>query len=237
VHEEEAVHLGFSFNVPASTIRMDMPWSVIRPDKDQLVNSNKTVFPVGRWADVSNSTSGVTCATLDTPMMQIGEITLPRENAGGWLRTAKTGSTLYWNVMNNYWHTNYKAYQPGPATFRYALRAHGPFNQAEAQQFGIGQSQPLLFVPVPVAQPDVQMPLTLSNDAVLVSACHPLPDGSAWLVRLFNGSDHAQSVSVGWGGSKNLRLARTDLWGGGGQPSASSLSLAPLEMITLRVTP
>lgn len=237
VHEEEAVHLGFSFNVPASTIRMDMPWSVVRPDTDQLVNSNKTVFPVGRWADVSNSTSGVTCANLDTPMMQIGEITLPRENAGGWLRTAKTGSTLYWNVMNNYWHTNYKAYQPGPATFRYTLRAHGPFNQAEAQHFGIGQSQPLLFVPVPVAEPDVQLPLTLSNDAVLVSACHPLPDGGGWLVRLFNGSDHAQSVSVGWGGSKNLRLARTDLWGGGGQPVTPSLSLAPLEMITLRVTP
>lgn len=237
VHEEEAVHLGFSFNVPGSTVRMDMPWSVVRPDTDQMVNANKTVFPVGRWADVSNSASGVTCANLDTPMLQIGEITLPRENAGGWLRTAKTGSTLYWNAMNNYWHTNYKAYQPGPATFRYTLRAHGPFDQADAQHFGIGQSQPLLCVPVPVAEPDVQLPLTLSNDAVLVSACHPLPDGGGWLIRLFNGSDHAQSVSVGWGGSKNLRLARTDLWGGGGQPVAPSLSLAPLEMITLRVIP
>ncbi len=237
VHGEEAVHLGFSFNVPGGTVRMDMPWSVVRPDTDQMVNANKTVFPVGRWADVSNGASGVTCANLDTPMLQVGEITLPRENAGGWLRTAKTGSTLYWNAMNNYWHTNYKAYQPGPATFRYTLRAHGPYDQAAAQRFGVGQSQPLLFVPVSAGQPDARMPLTLSNDSVLVTACHPLPDSSEWLIRLFNGSDRPQSVSVGWAGSKNLRLARTDLWGGGGQPSAASLSLAPLEMITLRVTP
>ena len=96
---------------------MDMPWSVVRPDVDQTVNANKNIFPVDRWADVSNGAFGVTCANLDTPMMQIGAVTAPRENAGGWLRTAKTGSTLYWNVMNNYWHTNYKAYQPGLATF------------------------------------------------------------------------------------------------------------------------
>ena len=112
-HNEEAVHLGFNFNVPGSTARMDMPWAVVRPDVDQTIHANKTTYPVDRWADVSNTAFGVTCANLDAPMLQIGEITAPRENAGGWLQTAKTGSTLYWNVMNNYWHTNYKAYQPG----------------------------------------------------------------------------------------------------------------------------
>lgn len=237
VHEDEAVHFGFSFNIPGGIVRMDMPWSVVQPDKDQMVNANKSVFPVGRWADVSNSVSGVTCANLDTPMLQIGEISLPRENAGGWLRTAKTGSTLYWNAMNNYWHTNYKAYQPGPATFRYSLRSHGPYDQVDAQHFGVGQSQPLLFVPVPAGQPDVQAPLTLSNAAVMVTAYHPLANGSGWLVRLFNGSDRAQVVTIGWAGSKVLHLAQTDLWGDGGRSSASSLSLAPLEMITLRITP
>jgi hypothetical protein len=216
---------------------MDMPWSVVRPDKDQTPFANKNVYPVSRWADVSNAAFGVTCATRDAPMMQIGAITAPRENAGGWLTTAETGSTLYWNVMNNYWHTNYKAMQPGPATFRYALQAHARFDQASAQHFGIGQSQPLLFTRVRAGQPDARMPLTLSNSAVLVTALHPETDGKGWLVRLFNGSARPQSLRVGWRGVRGVRLTRTDLWGNGGKPVSGPLSLAPLEIVTLRVLP
>ena len=171
-------------------------------------------------------------------MMQIGEITQPRENAGGWLRTAKTGGTLYWNVMNNYWHTNYKAYQPGPATFRYTLRPHGAYDQAAAQRFGVGQSQPLLFAPVKAGQPDAHLPLTLSNPSVQVTACHPPADGQGWLVRLFNGSDQAAGADrLGWQGARTLRVARTDLWGNGGAPVSPTLSLAPLQTVTLRVIP
>jgi hypothetical protein len=42
---EEAVHLGFNFNVPNAKLRMDMPWSVMSPDQDQTVHANKNVYP------------------------------------------------------------------------------------------------------------------------------------------------------------------------------------------------
>jgi len=41
VHQNEAVHLGFNFNVPGAQVRMDMPWSVVRPDIDQMIYANK----------------------------------------------------------------------------------------------------------------------------------------------------------------------------------------------------
>jgi len=234
VHQNEAVHIGFNFNVPAAQVRLDMPWSVVRPDIDQTPNANKNVYPVGRWADISNADFGVTVANLDSPLLQIGEITAQREGGETWLTQAKTGSALYWNVMNNYWHTNYKAYQPGPATFRYVLTAHGPYDQSAAQKFGIGQSQPLLPIPVLPDQPDTALPLSLSNDAVLITACRPALSGG-WLVRLFNGSNKPQAVTLSWSGVKDIRLARTDLWGTGGKAIPNGLSLSPLEFVTLHV--
>jgi alpha-mannosidase len=235
--DEEAVHFGFNFHVPGSTIRMDMPFSVVRPDIDQTPHANKSVYPVGRWVDVSNDTVGVTCATLDSPMMQIGAITLPREAWGDWRKTSQPGSAIYWNVMNNYWHTNYKAYQNGPVTFRYVLRPHGKYDQTAAQQFGIAQSQPLIVAPVSATQPDAKLGLTISNDAVLVTACHPAEDGIGWIVRLYNGSDHAQKVTAGWTGSKNLRMQRTDLFGHSGKSVKGAMALAAMEVVTLHIEP
>jgi len=235
VHQNEAVHFGFNFNVPGGKVRMDMPWSVIRPDTDQTINANKNVYPVGRWVDISNGSLGVTCANLDSPLLQIGEITSPRQGEGNWLKTAKTGSTIYWNVMNNYWHTNYKAYQPGVARFRYVLKAHGKYDQAAAQRFGIDQSQPLLFTSVKPNQPDVTMPLTIDSTSVLVSQCHPAADGKGWLVRLFNGSEKPQTVTLTGKGGIKPRLVRTDLWGNGNQTTSNPLTLQPMEIITLRI--
>ena len=214
-----------------------MPWSVVRPDLDQTPNANKNIFPVDRWVDVSNGHYGVTSANIDTPMLQIEAITLPRENNGGWLKTAEKGSTLYWNCMNNYWHTNYKAYQPGITSFRYTLLAHRKYDQAAAQRFGIGQSQPLIAVPVSAGQPDARLPLVTSNAAVMVTACQPLVGGHDWLVRFFNGSGNSQKLTLRWKGAKRLSLVRTDMWGNDGKPVASSMSLAPMEIVTLRIMP
>lgn len=237
VHEDEAVDIGFNFNIPSSVVRMDMPWSVVRPNIDQTSYANKSVFPVSRWVDVCNSTDGVTCATLDSPMLQIGAITLPRENSNAWLKTANSGSTLYWSVMNNYWHTNYKAYQSGPVTFRYALQAHAKYDQSAAQHFGIGQSQPLLFAPVDASQPDAKLPLSFSNDAVLVTTCHPIDNTRDWIVRLFNSSDKAQTEDIRGDGAERKNAYETDLWGGHAKPVALPLHLVPMQVVTLRIAP
>lgn len=236
VHRNEAVHIGFNFNVPDAQVRMDMPWAVVRPDIDQSVNANKNVYPVGRWADVSNRDVGVTVANLDSPLLQIGEITAQREGGETWLTEAKKGGALYWNVMNNYWHTNYKAYQPGPAAFRFVLNGHRAYNQTDAQKFGIGQSQPLLFTSVRADERDVSLPLTVDNDSVMIASCKPAPNSDGWIVRLFNGSDQAQSFTLSWSGARDIQLSKTDLWGDGGKSVRNGMRLGPMELITLRVS-
>ncbi len=151
VRQKEAVHLGFAFNVPNGVMRMDIPWAVIRPEEDQLAEACKNWFSVGRWVDVSNVDYGVTWATRDAPMVEVGAIApdnfKPGNHLDSWIEHLEPSQTLYSYVMNNHWFTNYRAEQSGPATFRYSLLPHKEYDPIAAQRFGIECSQPLVVLP------------------------------------------------------------------------------------------
>ena len=157
----EGVHFGFGFNVPGCEVRVNSPWAVVRPEKDQLPGACKNWYSVERWADVSNDKFGVTWATVEAPLLEIGGLTanLPRgqPNPNAYLAKIEPSATLYSWAMNNHWHTNYRADQEGPTTFRYALLPHKQYDQAAAQRFGIEATEPLVAVPAagaaPVASP------------------------------------------------------------------------------------
>ena len=83
--------------------------------------------------DISNREFGVTWATANAPLVEIGEITTEQP----WMKSIKTSSSIYSYVMNNYWHTNYKADQEGPVSFAYSIRPHAAFDATEAGKFGL----------------------------------------------------------------------------------------------------
>ena len=120
----------------------------MRPELDQLPGSCKQWLTVGRWADVSNRDYGVTWATLDAPLIEVGAITADKlaqsSDPALWLARLPPSQTLFSYVMNNYWITNYRAFQSGPTMFRYSILPHGPYDPAAAQRFGMERSQPLL---------------------------------------------------------------------------------------------
>jgi uncharacterized Fe-S radical SAM superfamily protein PflX len=64
--------------------------------------------------DRLNGEKGVTWATVDAPLVEVGAIAAETP----WMRTIAPSSTLFSYVMNNYWHTNYKADQEGPTVER-----------------------------------------------------------------------------------------------------------------------
>lgn len=202
VRDKEGVHFGFACDVPHGVMRMDIPWAVIRPEVDQLPGSCKNYFSVGRWVDVSNAECGVTWATLDAPLVEVGAIEMDVASPfdpDGFLKAVTPSQTFYSYAMNNYWETNYKADQEGMIPFRYALRPHGPFDAASAARFGIERSQPL--VPVPVAR---DAPLGGSSvirvepESVIVSLLKPTHDGKGLLIRLFNTTDKATQATLAW---------------------------------------
>jgi hypothetical protein len=203
VREKEAVHLGFAFNVPNGTMRIDIPWAVFRPETDQMPGSCKESLSVGRWADVSNDQYGVTWATLDAPLVEVGGITADKigsvTNPDLWRTKLPPSQTLYSWVMNNHWHTNYKADQSGPTVFRYAIQPHKQYDAIAAQRFGIGCSQPLVAMPGRGDAPNGQPLVQLDTQDVMIASVKPSNDGKAWIVRLFGAAGKPATASLRWG--------------------------------------
>jgi len=199
IYEQEAVHLAFPFKIPDGVMRMDIPWAVVSPETDQLPGACKNYFTVQRWADVSNNDYGITWATPDAPLIEVGAITNdPRGKTVGWIKKLEPSTTLYSYVMNNYWETNYKAGQEGPTTFRYSIQPHSSFDSSKAVKFGTEQSQPLIAVPVDNKTPAQGSIMKVEPDSIIVTAFKPSSDGKAWIVRLFNTGNKSDKVKVTW---------------------------------------
>jgi alpha-mannosidase len=198
IYAQEAVHLAFAFNVPKGIMRMDTPWAVVQPEVDQLDGACKNYFTIQRWVDVSNKDYGVTWATVDAPLVEVGVITNDPRGGVGWIKKIEPSTTLYSYVMNNYWETNYKAGQEGPTTFRYSIMPHRAFDSGKASKFAVEQSQPLIVVPVDEKAPVHRSILSVEPACVIVTAFKPSEDGKAWIVRLFNTADQPEKAGLVW---------------------------------------
>ena len=233
----EGVHIGFPFAVPGGMLRYDEPWSVIEPGRDQLPWTQENFFTENRWVDISNDRFGVTWASIDAPMFEIGGITATRMDDPNWIMKPEPGTTIYSFVMNNYWLTNYKAWQRGMVVFHYVLQPHGPFSQAAAVRFGIDSQQPLLTASIAPHTRAIKSFVTIEPASVLVEDCHPNPDSKSYSLRIFNAGTQSATVRLNWAGGQEIQLARTDLFGGDPEVITGPIILASLDSMTLRVTP
>ncbi len=148
VRSKEGVHFGFAFQVPNGVLRMDVPWAVVRPETDQIPGACKNWFTVQHFVDISNDDHGITWLTPDAPLVEIGGITAnligSLSDPSVWLDRLEPSQTIYSWAMNNHWHTNYRAEQAGPTTFRYVLWPHHGNDQQQAFRTAWEYSQPLV---------------------------------------------------------------------------------------------
>jgi alpha-mannosidase len=201
VRTKEGVHFAFPFDVPKGVVRMDVGWAEVRPELDQIPAACKNWFSVQRWVDISNDRFGVTWSPVDAPLVEVGGITAnlvgSQTDPRAWIQHLAPSQTLYSWVMNNHWHTNYRAEQEGPTVFRYAISAHRRFAPEDAAKFGVGCSQPLLIVRGET--PASSKPrLRISGKGILATAFKPADDGQGWIIRLFGASGKAQTASLRW---------------------------------------
>jgi hypothetical protein len=237
VRSPDSVHFGFAPNVPQGVMRMDIPWAIIRPEQDQLPGACKNYFTVGRWVDVSNDDFGVTLATVDAPLVEVGAITVDVSSPfrpEAWIRRLEPTRTFYSYVMNNYWETNYKASQEGVTEFRYSLRPHGPYLATAAVRFGIEQSQPLVVVPADPQVPVRKSMLRVEPDEVIVTSLKPAANGKSLMLRLFNASEKPVACRVVWGDPIPARVVFSSPFEDAGEPVPVSIDLPPYGIVTLR---
>ncbi|MFC2084235.1 glycoside hydrolase family 38 C-terminal domain-containing protein [Bacteroidota bacterium] len=185
VYEQEAVHIAFPFNIPEGKIVYDLAFAHCRLEEDQLPGSNRNFITIKNWVDISNEKYGVTWASPDAPLIEVGKITNDPIFVG-WIEQLNNSQTLYSYVMNNYWETNYKAYQDDIVKFRYSIRPHEKFNPVEAEKFGIESRQPLIVIPVTKGTDNLESLFKIQNNNLLVVSVIPLSSEKGFLFRIFN---------------------------------------------------
>ncbi len=206
VREKEGVHFAFPFAVPEGQLRYDVADGVVRPEADQLAGACKNFFAVESWADISNSQYGVTWSTANAPLIEIGAITAEQP----WLKTIQPSSLIYSYVMNNYWHTNYKADQDGPVTFNYSILPHAAFSVSNAVKFGVERREPLIVALADSSHVPGQVPLVLvSTPDVIVSSLKPIA-GQSWLAYVYNPTKTKQRVRFQSGNGIDFTLRSSD---------------------------
>jgi alpha-mannosidase len=125
----EATYLLYPFDLPGATARLDLGGQAMIPGVDQIPGVCYDYFTVQNWVDFNNGQRGVTIATPDNPMVQLGDFHFGHNQAGFALERALL---LGW-VTNTYWETNFRAQQPGMVTARYRVQPYaGAFDEAGA---------------------------------------------------------------------------------------------------------
>ncbi|MGO8931242.1 MAG: polysaccharide lyase family protein [Limisphaerales bacterium] len=155
---KEAVYIAFpfAFDVERGGLWLEYPDAITEPLKDQHSSACRDWYAVQRWLAASDGEATVVLSPLDSPLVTLGGLT-----ASTWPRQLSLKRAhVFAYVMNNYWHTNYKASQGGRQVFRFSLTsARGGFSKREAvargwemyapavAQSGGGPLKPVLSVP------------------------------------------------------------------------------------------
>jgi hypothetical protein len=139
VFTKEGIYFAFPLAMDQPQFRYEIQNGFVNPAHDQLPGAGKEWFSVQHW--VAADQGGVTAAIIpvDAPLITLGDIvrgTWPREFG------QRTG-TIFSQVMNNYYFTNYAAGQGGDFTFRYVLASGNNLEPAQLGRLGREEMSPL----------------------------------------------------------------------------------------------
>jgi hypothetical protein len=220
--EKEGVHIAFPFEIPGAKFRYDVAGAIVEAGRDQLDGSCRNFISAGSWVDVSDDSSGVTWTTAEAPLVEMGGINAESP----WMKENPPSSRFYSYVLNNYWHTNYKADQGGAFVFNYSIHPHGPFDPVEAVKVGRERRMPLIHSSGGAGEPLTPL-LTAHPSTLVVESIVPADSGRSSLLLLYNPSTSPAKVSFGGRGGTTVLFAPSDPSGNPTGAAAAEITLAP----------
>jgi alpha-mannosidase len=241
IRSKESVHFAFPFKVPGAQVRYNIPWGSMIAEADQLPNANRNWYTMQRWVDVSNNSFGVTWSSPDAPLFEIGKITTADllgglHHAPQWINFTPQSSTLYSWVMNNLWHTNFRAEQEeGPATFHYIFQAHAnDYDSFMANKAGLNNHQPLV---VAVASAGAQSKLffKITGSNLYVEEIKPADDGNGVIAQLVNGGVQDSQITVSPQTVSAVKIWESDLNEEKRTPLSNSFTIPAKGVLTVRI--
>lgn len=237
VRSKEALHFGFPFNNTLHNTTLDAGYGTMRYLSDQLPGSNMDYLYGRRWLDASSADKGVQLLWLQTafaePEQMIDERLTINQSHKDWKKEGKPTSTWFSYVMNNYWHTNYKADQEGLSKYNYALRPHAAVNNTEMEKAASAFTQPLRALPVKKNAVKATGLFELTNGHIVVTSITPNGRGDL-MVRLYNPEASPQQTGMEW---KGLKTGKFSTMSGKALAAGEYIKLAGMAVVEIKLSP
>jgi hypothetical protein len=134
VTDPEALYIAFPFSLPDAKIVFETTGGTLTQGQ-QLPGSSSDWNVAQNFVSVRSSKGQVVVVSNEVPLWQFSDF-----NMGKFERYPKPGKPwLYSWVMNNYWFTNFRAYQEGTFSWSYQLTSTSDASNAFASKFAWGE--------------------------------------------------------------------------------------------------
>ena len=214
VVDPEAVYVSFPFELEQGKIFFDVPGGTIEAVKEQIPGSTNDWNVVQNFASVRNYSGQIVLGSKEIPLMQFGNINLGRFKAGA---LPETNHIFTW-PMNNYWVTNFDAFQFGEFEWSYYLTSSGNPSIENATKFSWTNRIPLQNRVFPAGVDNnrsilKESVLSLSPSNILLINMAPVEGEDAILLQLreIGGKDSGIDISSAY--RKNLKMVECNMFG------------------------
>jgi alpha-mannosidase len=200
--KKEAAYFAFPFAIKHPQFQYEIQNGVVDPAKDMYPGAGHEWFSIQHWISVQQDGLSATVMPLDAPLATFGDI-----NRGEWpTEFGQRPANIFSYVMNNYWHTNYRAAQGGHFRFRYVITSATRTDTAALSRMGWEESTPLeddqissqdkaLDLPRPLNGNQASF-LTIDDPDLLLDTWKPAEDGKGTILRFIDLGGELRTVTI-----------------------------------------
>ena len=140
VTDPEGAYISFPFKLDKGHLVFEVAGGTVIPGKDQIEGSASDWDGIQNFVSVRNDNSQIVFVSPDIPLVQLGDL-----NLGKFSRKAdpKTQYIYSW-VLNNYWTTNFRAFQEGELKWRYVITSGNDPSNEMATKTGWSERMPFI---------------------------------------------------------------------------------------------
>ncbi|MGB9146179.1 MAG: polysaccharide lyase family protein [Acidobacteriaceae bacterium] len=200
--KKEAVYFAFPFAMSHPQFQYEIQNGVVDPAKDMYPGAGHEWFSVQHWVSVQQGGVSATVMPLDASLVTLGDI-----NRGAWpTEFGQRPGAIYSYVMNNYWHTNYRAEQGGHFRFRYVITSAAQTDPAALSRMGWEEATPLEEDEISSQDKALNLPrpldgeqgsfLTADDPDLLLDTWKPAEDGNGTILRFLDLGGTARTVTI-----------------------------------------
>ena len=200
--KKEAVYFAFPFAMPHPQFQYEIQNGVVDPAKDMYPGAGREWFSVQHWVSVQQDGVSATVMPLDASLVTLGDI-----NRGAWPTAfGQRPGTIFSYVMNNYWHTNYRAEQGGHFRFRYIITSAARTDAPTLSRMGWEEATSLEEDQITSQDKALDLPrplngnqgsfLSINDPDLLLDTWKPAEDGDGTILRLIDLGGVARSVTI-----------------------------------------